>query len=479
MTDVLDAPASPRSQDAKGAATTEKRAESGGGLFWWAMTSGIAVMALVFAFIGLWLPNGEGSGQTGSPAQQLPTEFDIELGDIFVSPNHIEVAVGAPITLHVTNTGAISHDLKLNGVEGLGLLAPGESGTIELAGLNADAEVWCTVPGHQAAGMMLHIAVEGSVAASDPAANTAPVGPASAALDPQAEPSASWMPFDPAVKPAPGGTEHKMDFHATEELIEVAPGVTQKMWTFNGQVPGPILRGKIGDVFTITLFNDGQMDHSIDLHASRVAWNDEMRSIAPGESLVYQFKADLAGMYMYHCGTAPALHHIGNGMHGAIIIDPPELAPVDHEFIIVQSELYFGPQNEPGDLAKMLDAEWDAIVFNGYANQYLLAPIRVETDERIRVWVLDVGPSENSAFHIVGTIFDTVYKEGTYLLQPDDRRGGSQVLDLQPAQGGFVEFSFAEDGLYPIVTHKFVNVGMGALGLFQSGEVEDAPAGGH
>ena len=92
------------------------------------------------------------------------------------------------------------------------------------------------------------------------------------------------------------------------------------------------------------------------------------------------------------------------------------------------------------------------------------------------MWVVDDGPSENSAFHIVGTIFDTVWKEGTYLLRPDARQGGSQVLDLQPAQGGFVEFSFAEKGLYPMVTHKFSNVGKGALGLFQAGEV--APTGG-
>ena len=128
----------------------------------------------------------------------------------------------------------------------------------------------------------------------------------------------------------------------------------------------------------------------------------------------------------------------------------------------------------------MVEADWDAVVFNGYVNQYLFRPIRVEPDERVRVWVIDDGPSENSAFHIVGTIFDTVWKEGTYLLQPDARQGGSQVLDLQPAQGGFVEFTLAEAGLYPIVTHKFSNVGKGALGLFQAGEpIVTETTGGH
>jgi nitrite reductase (NO-forming) len=165
-------------------------------------------------------------------------------------------------------------------------------------------------------------------------------------------------------------------------------------------------------------------------------------------------------------------------MFGAIIIEPPDLAPVDHEYVLVQSELYLGPEGEPGDLTKMQNDEFDAVVFNGYYNQYFHRPIQVEAHERIRVWVLDAGPSENSAFHIVGTVFDTVYKEGAYLLQPDDLEGGSQVLDLQPAQGGFVEFEFDEDGLYLIVTHKFSNVGKGALGVFQAGDAE-APGGGH
>jgi nitrite reductase (NO-forming) len=106
------------------------------------------------------------------------------------------------------------------------------------------------------------------------------------------------------------------------------------------------------------------------------------------------------------------------------------------------------------------------------ANQYRDHPIRVEPNQRVRVWVLDAGPSDISAFHVVGTIFDTVYKEGTYVLRPGPAAGGSQVLDLVPAQGGFVEFSLAEAGLYPMVTHKFSDPGKGALGLFQAGDVQ-------
>lgn len=298
-----------------------------------------------------------------------------------------------------------------------------------------------------------------------------------ATIDFNAEPGEGWRPFDPGLAPAPEGTNHEIELRATERQIEVAPGVEQLMWTFGDQVPGPVLRGRVGDIFTVTLVNDGTLGHSIDFHASKVAWNDEMRTIAPGESLVYQFEAKHAGAYMYHCGTAPAIHHIGNGMYGMLIIDPPDLAPVDREFALVQSELYLGPQGEPADYDKMTRDAWDAVVFNGYVNQYKAAPIRVEPSQRIRVWVVDAGPSENSSFHVVGTIFDTVFKEGAYRLRPDASRGGAQALDLQPAQGGFVEFSFDEPGLYPIVTHKFSNVGKGALGLFQAGEIPEAGGG--
>jgi nitrite reductase (NO-forming) len=375
------------------------------------------------------------------------------------------------------------HDLKLDGITGTPMIDPGGSAEASLGVVEASTEAWCTVAGHKEAGMVLQITVLGG-AADEPAGAQAAAavdeaeGAGAAQIDFAAAPPPEFQPYDPTLAPAPGGTEHEITLHATETVVEVAPGVEQEVWTFNNTVPGPVLRGKVGDLFTVTLVNDGKLGHSIDFHASKVAWDDEMRTIQPGESLVYQFEAKHSGIWMYHCGTAPALHHIGNGMFGAIVIDPPELAEVDHEFIFVQSEYYLGPQGEPGDLTKMQAEEHDAVVFNGYVNQYFHHPIRVETGERIRAWVLDAGPSENSSFHIVGTIFDTVYKEGAYLLQPDAGEGGSQAIDLQPAQGGFVEFSFDEDGLYLAVTHKFANVGKGALGVFQVGDVE-APAGGH
>jgi nitrite reductase (NO-forming) len=440
-----------------------------------------AVLALAVALVAIVVAggsSGDGGFEEAGGAAGTQT-VEVELGEFYVEPASIEVPAGTALRLTITNAGEMPHDLKLDGTTGSNLIDPGGTVTADLGVIDAAAQAWCTVPGHREAGMVLDITVTGAGAAGATSQPAGQAADAAAVIDFGAEPAEGWRPYDPTLRPAPGGSEHELTMHAVETEIEVAPGVTQMMWTFDGTFPGTTLRGRVGDIFTITLVNDGSIGHSIDFHASKVAWDDEMRTIEPGESLVYQFQARHAGAFMYHCGTQPALHHIGNGMVGAIIIDPPGLPTVDHEYLFVQSELYLGPEGQPGDLAKMQDEAWDAVVFNGYVNQYGHAPIRVDPGERVRAWVVDTGPSENSSFHVVGTVFDTLFKEGAHQLRPDTGRGGAQALDLQPAQGGFVEMTFDEAGLYPIVTHKFANVGKGALGLFQAGDVDTDAGAGH
>jgi nitrite reductase (NO-forming) len=176
---------------------------------------------------------------------------------------------------------------------------------------------------------------------------------------------------------------------------------------------------------------------------------------------------------MYHCGTSPALHHIANGMYGMVIVEPAEgLPPVDAEFAIVQSEWYLGPQGEPVSLSKAATGNPapDYVVWNGVANQYLDNPLQVETGDRVRIFVLNTGPSIDSSFHVVGTIFSSVIKEGVHLSLGNPGNFASQAVDLSPAQGAIIEMVMPEDGLYPMVTHAFNFVGRGALGLFQAGD---------
>jgi nitrite reductase (NO-forming) len=313
-------------------------------------------------------------------------------------------------------------------------------------------------------GFLIHKSSPATVAV---AAGGTTAGPS---IDTSASPPDSFQARDPkAPSPStqPAGTVHKVTLDIVEKQVEIAPGVTQLMWTFGGTVPGPTLRGKIGDTFEITLVNKGSMAHSIDFHASKVAPNITMRMLEPGQSYVYRFTATNSGIFMYHCGSAPVLEHIGMGMYGALIIDPPGLPPVAHEYVMVQSELYReADPSQPVDYNKLLDEQWDAVVFNGYVGQYSARPIHVPAHETIRVWVMNDGPSDLASFHVIGTIFDTVYKEGAYLLQPSAAHGGGQALDLAPAQGGFVEFNLAVPGKYPFVSHKFADAAKGAAGAF-------------
>mgnify|MGYP000208018035 FL=1 len=477
-TSPITEPTSPSSPEGSGKHPRDGRYE------WWLVPviGGLAVFSLAVAIIAVLITGISGSETAGGEATTAAstTEFDVHLTEFAISPASIEVAAGKTLTFHVTNDGTMPHDFAVEGTDGTKLLEPGASETIEVEGIDVDGEAWCTVSGHKESGMVMSIAVasEASAAAtgSDHATgDTAAAASGAATIDPEAERSPDWTPYDPELAPAPGGKEHKVTLHATEEKLEIAPGVTQEMWTFGGTVPGPALHGKIGDLFTVTLVNDGKVGHSIDFHASQVAMDEKMRTIEPGESLVYQFRAKHAGVWMYHCGTAPVLHHIGNGMYGAVVIDPPDLAPVDHEYLFVQSELYLGKDGGVGSLDAMLAEQWDGVAFNGNAFQYKAQPITSALPgDRVRIWVLDAGPSENSAFHIVGTQFDTVYKEGAYLLRPETSRGGaSQTLDLQPSQGGFVELTFPEAGTYAMVTHKFASASKGALGLWKVGDVPE------
>lgn len=425
--------------------------------------------------------NDKGGSGSGSGSGEVTTQtIDVSAGEFFFDPSSVEIPANTKLIINVTNDGSMTHDLKI-GDDETGIIDPGETVTLETEPITASDQGYCTLPGHRAAGMVFDVEVTGGEGAEGDGAAVATgpntgvgkgINPDDAELDPNAEPSADHVVRDPNLEPAPGGDVHTLTLEARDVEMELAPGVKQMMWVFGepggpDMVPGPTLRGKVGDVFEVKIVNKGSIEHSMDFHASEIAPNVAMRSLKPGESLQYNFKANHAGVWMYHCGTPPVLHHIANGMYGTVIIDPADgLDPVDHELFMVQSEFYFGPDGEESDLAKAMWGFQDAVVFNGYYNQYVYDPIEVKDGDRIRIFVNNIGPSELSAFHIVGTQFDTMFKEGAYRLVRDNpQKGGAQALDLLPSQGGFVEFTIPEAGEYTMVTHKFNDASKGAAGL--------------
>lgn len=241
----------------------------------------------------------------------------------------------------------------------------------------------------------------------------------------------------------------------------------QTLWTYNSTAPGTILHGRVGDTFVVTIVNDDpDMAHGIDLHAGSVNPDGPMRPIPPGGSLTYSFTAHYSGAWLYHCSVMPMSQHLANGMVGAVIIDPPDLDPVAAQFVLVQSELYLGAQNGAADAAKIAARRPDAVVFNGYVNQYDHAPITVRAGQRIRIWVIDAGPQLPTSFHVVGAQFDTVFAEGAYLLHHGNpEHGAAQTLELAPAQGGFVELTLPAPGHYPFLDHAMVDAEHGAHGV--------------
>lgn len=264
----------------------------------------------------------------------------------------------------------------------------------------------------------------------------------------------------------------------THETIEIADGVEYDGWTFGRTVPGPTLRVREGDVVRIQLVNESPMPHSIDLHSARIPMNEAFRNLAPGDSLEFEFVARDPGAYLVHCGTPPVMMHIMQGMYMAIIVDPDEGwgTEVDREFVIVQSEFYAADGGE--DAPRVPDyraaGEKDAshVVFNGKAFQYKQEPLTVQEGDRVRLFVVNAGPSLRSDFHIVGAIFDRVLPSGN----PDASMNSVQTWSVPAGGGAVFETTFARDGsgegVYAFVTHAFADAEKGAVGLIQVGTPE-------
>jgi nitrite reductase (NO-forming) len=449
-----------------------------------------APLVLAALALGGGAPTTPVSAQVGSPsatatasldADEVVGELTFSAFDLGFEPASVEVDQPGRYAVTFVNDGAVLHDITF--ADGTKIEAEArQSATGEVVIPAEGLGYMCSIPGHADGGMEGAITVAGG-SAQDPHRDASHDSGTSPAVEPDPN-SPAFTLYDPAAPPVAEGEVHDIELTITERQMTVAPGIVQTVWTFGDTVPGPVLRVTVGDTVRVTLKNPetNQLPHSIDFHASLVAWNDEMRSINPGEELVYEFEAKYAGVFMYHCGTAPALHHIASGMFGMIIVEPEGgLPPVNHEFALVQSEWYLGEQAGLVSLDKASAAAPapDYVVWNGVANQYAEHPIEVPVGETVRVFVLNAGPSIDSSFHVVGTVFDEVIKEGIDLRRGSTGSWGAQAVDLSPAQGAIVEMHFEEDGLYPIVTHAFNFVGRGALGLFQAGDGGPAPAGGH
>ena len=299
--------------------------------------------------------------------------------------------------------------------------------------------------------------------------------------------TAALKPLDPALV-----KEVRMD--VTHKIIEISPGVKFSGWTFGDQVPGPTIRARVGDRIRFTMTNRSDepvpgvrvtaapMMHSMDFHAAMVSPQDKYRSIAPGQTIEFEFTVNYPGIFMYHCGTPMVLEHIASGMYGAVVVEPRAGFPtkVDREYVVIQSEFYARPDPDKRkvDGAPLYVLDGDRLraaqpthtVFNGVHNGMVTQPLTAKAGERVRLHVLNVGPSKTSSFHVVGTIFDRVWLEGN----PDNQLRGMQTVLLGSSNSATVEFVIPQDGSYIMVDHHFANASQGAIGLISTAAKADA-----
>ena len=269
-----------------------------------------------------------------------------------------------------------------------------------------------------------------------------------------------------------------VNVEAKEYVGTLADDVQYKFWSFNGTVPGPMIRVRVGDTVELHLKNhaDNKFPHNMDLHAVNGPGGGAGANLAaPGQEGVFSFQALNPGLYIYHCASPvpniPA--HIANGMYGLILVDPEQGLPaVDHEYAILESEFFTMPSAEKGvmelSMEKGLAEHPDHVVFNGKAGALMGEELQAKAGETVRLFMGNIGPNGVSSFHIIGEIFDKVYVEGAI--------GGTVNQNVQttliPSAGAaIVEFKVDVPGAYLLVDHSIFRVAKGAVGILTvSGE---------
>jgi nitrite reductase (NO-forming) len=357
-----------------------------------------------------------------------------------------------------------------------------------------------SLPGQKESGMQGELDVEGNTAgaASSASSDTSASSPTSASDSPTAmagmdmgaastpasvgSSNAAAAPAtgvdivrNPTDLPGPigdrGPTTVRIDLETLEVVGQLADGTTFPYWTFNGKVPGPFFRVRVGDTVEVHLKNDASsiMPHSVDFHAvTGPGGGAVFSSTQPGKETVFTFKALIPGLFVYHCATPMVAEHIANGMYGLILVEPEGgLAKVDHEFYVMQGEIYtggnFGDKGAMGpDVNKLLNETPDYYVFNGAVGGLTAEhPLKAKVGETIRIFFGVGGPNKISSFHIIGEIMDRVFDQAS-LTSP--ALTNVQTTLVPPGGATVVELQFQVPGRYIFLDHAIARMQRGLAG---------------
>jgi nitrite reductase (NO-forming) len=299
---------------------------------------------------------------------------------------------------------------------------------------------------------------------------------------PQAPTTGADIVRDPTDLPAPLEIREPQTVRVDLETIEVegqlADGTTFTYWTFNGAVPGPFIRVRVGDTIEVHLKNSttSTMNHSVDFHAvTGPGGGAVMTQTEPGKESTFTAKALNVGLFVYHCATPMVANHISNGMYGMILVEPEGgLPPVDREFYVMQGDIYttgaFGDQGmQMTDVTKLLDEDPEYIVFNGAVGSLTTQkPLKANVGETVRIFFGVGGPNLTSSFHVIGEIFDRVYDQASLTSAP---LTNVQTTIVPPGGATVVEFGLEVPGRYILVDHALSRLQRGLAGyLIVEGE---------
>ncbi|MDD5460306.1 MAG: copper-containing nitrite reductase [Methylococcales bacterium] len=417
------------------------------------------------------------STKSNAATQANPTEFRIISTEFNYSPNRIKVKEGQAITLTLDNSrGAIEHDFS---IKELGAHLTAKAGQITSQTLifkkSGEYDFKCTVPGHQDSGMSGKLTVEPTDLSATPISSDDDDVHAGAdkILD-----LPKGITHLPVRKAAPALIRRKQEFVEVElEAIPVTALLTENVgynyWTFNGTVPGPMIRLRQGDTVELTLKNSplSPVTHSIDSHGiTGPGGGAKFMQTAPGDSSILRFKAIKPGAYVYHCATITVPHHISNGMYGLMIVEPPKGWPkVDHEFYVMQGDLYLkGETDQPGihdvSIHKLNKEEPDYVVFNGSVGALSKKnALKAKVGETVRIFFGVGGPNATSSFHIIGEMFDKVYTGGN----PSEFISNVQTVMVPAGGSAVVDLKLDVPGTYILVDHSLSRLQKGAAGFLE------------
>ena len=371
----------------------------------------------------------------------------------------LSAADGQVVQITLLNGEGAEHDIVFPDQDARSprITGRGTSTTIAFRATRAgDFVYFCDVPGHRLAGM------EGKFLVT-------PRPPAQTLVEANISHEPGEMP--PPIGNRPPQTV-RVDLVTVELEGRLAEGTTFGYWTFNGKVPGPFVRVRVGDTVDVHLKNsaDSAMIHSVDFHAATGPGGGAAATQAdPGVEKSFKFKALVPGLYVYHCATPMVAHHIANGMYGLILVEPEGgLPPVDKEFYVMQGEIYteaaFGQRgSQEFSVEKLLNERPEYFVFNGSVGALSkLHPLHAKVGETVRIFFGVGGPNYTSSFHVIGEIFDKVYNLGSLLSEP--LRGVQTVL-VPPGGAVITEFKLDVPGNYILVDHALSRAERGLVGM--------------